>query len=662
MGKRNFGSIKSLLHFDFPYFNEPNDGLDDDVGIETWSKENSNVKLYGTQIPKAGTQAPKFGYRCLNPYTGGAVGTNSSSIWNMNSSKDYEIECFVYGTSSGTRHLLRLYNSENNAILTVSITTARKITVQCPDWGITSSITSSAAFTASSWQHILLRVSNNTLKVFINGIQALSQALTPDVTLSVGSVNLGYTSTQSALFIDEFVFRHSAGTDNPTVPTHPYSGQLLLDKIGDYKGYGTVITPAKTINTNTMINSYGLISSITDAKSFSVSSWSNGSIIPTIGCEVMIHITTPKAKVNATLPHIGLYAFAKVDNLNGTSVTLSREISTKNGDDFTLSNSLLSTYYIQVISVPRYTSFTLNSGKTITPFTYDDTNHIGGIVAFRVDGDCTINGSILTHGKCDGYRLYRHDYQQGTNSKLIDRFLVCIGGGIFISCGGKLTIPSTARLGATWSGAGDGSNGASGYGGKGSDTKLSSGGAGGVGGGGGGAVLYDDTHYANGGNCGSNGISGYCGSGGGGCGGNGGNGTNTSYGSGGSGGGGQGNSGGSGGTGKKTNGGNAGVCGGQMDYNNIDGGYVGGGGGGGAGGCGAWGFCKQGGGDAYTWYLAGAAGSDIILCCKKLNAVATAISTGGGAGTTKIINSLGAGAGGGGTGFCYIACEEQVSE
>ena len=53
VSKRDFGTIKSLLHFDYPYFNEPNKGLDDEAGIETWRAASSKIKLYGSAIPKA---------------------------------------------------------------------------------------------------------------------------------------------------------------------------------------------------------------------------------------------------------------------------------------------------------------------------------------------------------------------------------------------------------------------------------------------------------------------------------------------------------------------------------------------------------------------------------------------------------------------------------
>ena len=56
---------------------------------------------------------------------------------------------------------------------------------------------------------------------------SISEALTPDVALSVNSVKLGYTSTQDALFIDEFVFRHNAGSGVPEVPTTAYGTEIV---------------------------------------------------------------------------------------------------------------------------------------------------------------------------------------------------------------------------------------------------------------------------------------------------------------------------------------------------------------------------------------------------------------------------------------------------
>ncbi len=37
MSVRNFGSIKTLLHFDYPYIHEPGDGMLDEVS--NWAME-----------------------------------------------------------------------------------------------------------------------------------------------------------------------------------------------------------------------------------------------------------------------------------------------------------------------------------------------------------------------------------------------------------------------------------------------------------------------------------------------------------------------------------------------------------------------------------------------------------------------------------------------
>ena len=613
MSKRDFGSTKCLLHFDFPYFNEPNDGLDDDVGIETWSRSGTAVKLYGSAIPNEGTQAPKFGYRCIRSSTGTARCTNTSGVWNLNSSGDYEIEFFVYTTANGsTRYPFRLYTASTTVGLTVALDASGYITVLCSAWGISSAVPSGAAVATGSWQHILFRISNNTLKVYLNGTQRLAQELTPNVTLSVDNVRLGYSSS-SVYYMDEFVFRHSAGTGNPTVPKRPYSGKLKLSTVGGYQGVGAVAYSSLSTSTaNRQVNSYGIISTITNAKTFTVSSWSSGDIAAATKRELMIHITAPKSTSSATYPLVGLYAFAQIESISGTSIILSREISTENGDDFTLSSSLLSTYYVQAITVPCYTSVTLNSAGSIIPLTWSTTTG-GGIVVFRTFGDCTINGKILTHGK----GAVRYDLQQVTNSKLIDRFLCSKGGGIFISCGGTLTIGSGARLGASWSGASGagvnaiksaGGNGGAGYGGAGGadDDSNSIAGNGGVGGGGGGA---------NGGAAGSFTAS------------NAGANSNT------------------GGSGRSDN---SNISTGGTQGSSVNGSGKGGaGGGGGAGGIGGKGTDTGVGRGGYS-------GASIILIAKTLKADAMALSTGGEGG-------LVIGGGGGGTGFCYIACERQVS-
>ncbi len=389
-------------------------------------------------------------------------------------------------------------------------------------------------------------------------------------------------------------------------------------------GFGTGSDGDVTISSNSQINSYGMINAITDAKTFTISSWSNGTYTPAIGSEVMIHITAPRSTDSANYPLVGLYTFRKIESLDGTNVTLNKEIDITNGDDFTLSSSLLETYYVQVITVPNFASLTVNADTTINPLTWG-TSTGGGIVAFRCTGDCTINGNILTHG----YGAARYDLQQMTHSKIIDRFLFNNGGGIFITCGGIFTTSSSARLGASWSGTSGaelgvtrsrGTDGGAGYGGGGGSDSDSDtiGGNGGVGGGGGamdgsGGTTKTQTYFANVGN------------------------------------------------GPMTGG-----CGGDRTQTvvNITGDAVfcrGGTQGVTPGGCAGTGMDQHsfgGGGALGNAGNASCSGACLILLTGTLNINAASISTGGEGGK---YSSGSYRSGGGGTGMCYIACKEQVS-
>lgn len=87
----------------------------------------------------------------------------------------------------------------------------------------------------------------------------------------------------------------------------------------------------------------------------------------------------------------GLYEFAKV-----SSIGSSGKINLANA----LRNSYATSGKVQVVRVPRYTTLTINSSKSITCPDWDGTT--GGIVAVEAAQTVTINGSINVNGK--GFR------------------------------------------------------------------------------------------------------------------------------------------------------------------------------------------------------------------------------------------------------------------
>ena len=154
----------------------------------------------------------------------------------------------------------------------------------------------------------------------------------------------------------------------------------------------------------TFLNSFGTINAVTDTKTFTVSSWNNGSITPEIGREIMIFISSRKSADEL----LGYYCFSRIANIDDKTVTLEDDITNENGYDFTINADLISAYEVRAIIVPNFNTLTVNSGVAIT--------NASGFIVFRVKGDCTINGSILTHGSGN----LRNDLIQMTHSKLVD--------------------------------------------------------------------------------------------------------------------------------------------------------------------------------------------------------------------------------------------------
>ena len=710
MSKRKFGKIKSLLHFDYPYFNEPNDGLGDEVSSEVWTRE-GNTKLAGIEIPYEILRSPKFGYRCA--YFPDAesyiTGTNTSGIFNLSPDGEYEIEMFVmldtstyeilseqtYNNSktacenlgghlatitsqeeenllktlvSGTkysgasfwlgaspqdgrwewitgensdyindipyyaddnplsdkattatylimsqingewcieavssttsRYVLCEYESERT--LAGNIITIGDIALAVNEVGQITllSNTSSSALTPKVWHHVLLRLKGRTARVFLDGAEVLSVAL-PATLSEVEAIRIG----GYAGYMDEFVFRVSARNTVPAVPSEPYNGILDVRSVG---GFGDGSAGDVISSSLTYVNSSGLINAVTDARTFTVNSWAYSSSSteycnPVAGREVMIFVAGTKSTETADYPYLGFYAFGHIAEVNGKSVVLEQAISQENGDDFTLSSELVSSYYVYAIVVPNFKSLTV-SKYIAYPL---------GIVAFRCQGDCIVNANICPNVNSN---MTRHDRHQMTHSKLIDRFLCSQYGVVFITCGGRLTVKSGVKIGRSDLTAkpgygGDGGVAYSGY------NIAAYGGSGGVGGGGGGAGYYNSNCTA-GGDAGSN----------------------------------------------ATGRGGAGGCGGTAQGVSVHGAsnkwY--GGGGGAPGGNGGDGWQDNG-----SSFSGGTPGASVILICRELSIASANIVTNGSNGSNasggKTVSRSG-GAGGGGTGFCYIACERQVSE
>lgn len=591
MAERKFeSSIKSLLHFDFPYFREANDGLRDEIQNDIAWQRNGGLKFAGSASPCDVAGSPKFGYRC--PQFEGANtfinALNTSGLFTLDKSGDYEIEFFlrVTNTTAGRIFALKVATDYTFAL---AITSDLKLTL--------GGETSTGTITLNTWTHILIRITGGKLYVFKDGTQIL-----------LGNFN-GAECNQIELGgfygnIDEFVFRHSA-RNNFAIPTEPY--QAIFD-ISQVNSFGNKKHGTQEIKSECVINSTGIISQVNGRK-ITVPAWTLGKInvqtmTPSVDDELMIHVTLSKGSATSDT---GLYAFRKITAISGGVYTLDNEITS----EFNLSD-LIEKYYVQAVLVPNFESLTITDAGKINASQFNTTTG-GGIIALRASNNLTVNGKIIS----SGYGPVRSDYLQLTHAGLISNFVLNSGGGIFIAAK-NFNASSSARIGASWSGDGDGNNGAAGYGARGANWYhrtygSSTGGAGGVGGGGGagGGSTTNRAHKGNGANAGYPDATG----------------------------GGHGWGGSSGGTvGFPNSGGTQGV---QLGGNSAIQ----------AGGAGAGGSC------VLNNVAVNHSGANVIILAEKFSCDSAAISTGGKY-ASETDNTTSA-YGGGGSGFCYIACKEM---
>ena len=185
--------LSMLQHFDYP---------------ETWSC-NGNAEF---------SDSAKFGKGCVYfpDATSSVSVTNNTGMFNLHPEANYEFEAFVKlaGTAADA-DILSLGG------LALAVTTSNTFQLTSTDWGIDS--TPTTELTANVWHHLLLRISGQYVTLYVDGTQALSEAITGTDTLTPEAVTLGgYVG-----YMDEFAFRRNAGSGVPTVPTTAYGAEIV---------------------------------------------------------------------------------------------------------------------------------------------------------------------------------------------------------------------------------------------------------------------------------------------------------------------------------------------------------------------------------------------------------------------------------------------------
>ena len=426
---------KSLLHFDFPYFGENGDGLRDEIGLLTWTRQ-GNAKLVGVEEPLdenvAGT--PKFGYRCLQTasntdFISASSHGNVVDILSMKSDKAYEFECFVRPMAATAGNIIAIRDAASD-LFVIGKNTDNKITVT----GLGVSLVSVNAVPLNAFTHVLVRLSGAIASVFIGGVSSgTASGLTGSIAAT--EIRLGGIAGQ----IDEFMFSHRSRVEAPMVPTHPYQGMVDYRSLGGFGNAKHGNIDFIGAGTDLNINTYAIAAGIS-GKSVVVGSRILGMFGDfEAGDEVLIHQSLKQNASSSVEEDLGRYSFRRLKSVSGSTLTLEKAV-----DEFTPNSGA---YIVQVIKVPNFGTFSLPEDITLKPPAWDPLKG-GGIVAFKTKGNCTIQGKILT----TALGPKRTDSLQLTHTDIIDRFILT--GNVFAMCGGLLAVSNAARIGSDFDGGG----------------------------------------------------------------------------------------------------------------------------------------------------------------------------------------------------------------
>jgi hypothetical protein len=440
MGQRfTYGSIKSLLHFNYPYWStttlyEPNYGLRDELNLTTWTRYTTTP---GTGYDKTNK---KFGWASTQFINTSEfiMGTMFDDIYNMNPNAKYEIEFFMRITTNQEQNIFKLAKSSVNRFVLKQLPDSR-LNLSSSTWDF--SLDGADLITTNIWNHILIRVNEGVVSFFINGILQGSVNVTTTNNLFVDELYLGEFIGN----IDEYCFRHEVRNGDLVVPTVEYSGNVLSSEL---YGYGSATLGNYTTSaTTTIINSYATVTNFSLGGSriqINRDTQRNGVFGDfVIGDEIIIHVLRP---LNTIYEDIFKYCIRKVVSIEGNEIIVDREIDAVY--DFPPTSTTLLNYVIQIIKVPCFQNLTINNSQGIIPLSYNVTNENGGIIALKCSGTLSLGTSSYIGGTTSG-GLSRTDDKTFSHSDLINRGIINYSANWIFIMANIVSSTSTSYIGLT---------------------------------------------------------------------------------------------------------------------------------------------------------------------------------------------------------------------
>lgn len=194
------------------------------------------------------------------------------------------------------------------------------------------------------------------------------------------------------------------------------------------------------------INNYAQVNAIDSTKKvLTVTGITTAGAAPlAVGALVMIHFNH---RTSGRFGHSGRFILAKILGISGNDITIDTAVPTD------LFNNL-DAYACQIISVPQFSNYTLNTENAATPV-FDGRK--GGIFAIAVSNTCDLSdGKINVEGKGGGIAYGKTGLAYIGNAQDNDRLPIGQGHGSIFILAKNLTMNSSTRIGATYSGANTG--------------------------------------------------------------------------------------------------------------------------------------------------------------------------------------------------------------
>ena len=236
---------------------------------------------------------------------------------------------------------------------------------------------------------------NNTSAVFSDGMLNPATGGRLELDLATG------------MFIEEYSNTNSIDTANSS--SYAIDGKAKIEQIydeGDGADGDVTVTGNSNINTATLAAGR----SYADAVVYNATNFTNDTVTVNAtpngiaaGDEIILYCA--KGYSAGDTDNIGNYEFLEVESVNsGTStITFTTNKEKKYGSSAGTDSDVgtgSSNMKVMVQRVPNYNDLTINSSVNLYPSAWDGTK--GGLMAFRVKGTFTLNGTV--HAEQKGYR------------------------------------------------------------------------------------------------------------------------------------------------------------------------------------------------------------------------------------------------------------------